>query len=273
MSKFNLFQIYYDEATKALLDPDFTPLDNSNSLNASWYEFWPIREYLKSEQLDPCSYYGFFSPKFNFKTGLKGRQVLEVLNQHEDADVVLFSPFFENTAYYLNVFEQASQHHGDFDAISKKSAHHLNLEINPMNMVMHSLNTVFCNFFVAKPHFWLEWLSFCEKIYEEAEANTTDLGQLLNTQVRHDGRPVQNKIFIIERIASLLMGAYPNKWIVRSIDPTMSSFGDSVLANHKETLLQLDALKMAGATRQSPIYTQFFFKLRDDLNEKLRLIT
>ncbi|MGH6690087.1 MAG: hypothetical protein ACREF4_05335 [Gammaproteobacteria bacterium] len=45
------FQIFYNEETRAALDPDFEPLDNSRHQRRDWYEYWPIREFLLTKQL------------------------------------------------------------------------------------------------------------------------------------------------------------------------------------------------------------------------------
>jgi hypothetical protein len=53
------FQIFYDEKTRASLDRDFEPLDNTDSERADWYEYWPIRNWLSRNELNESSYYGF----------------------------------------------------------------------------------------------------------------------------------------------------------------------------------------------------------------------
>ena len=55
----HIYQIYYDQATKQALDPGFIPLDNSNTERPDWYEFWPIRKFLKENQLQEDYWYGF----------------------------------------------------------------------------------------------------------------------------------------------------------------------------------------------------------------------
>jgi len=44
-SGLRVFQIHYDAASRAALDPDFEPLDNSRSERPDWYEYWPIRQF------------------------------------------------------------------------------------------------------------------------------------------------------------------------------------------------------------------------------------
>jgi hypothetical protein len=92
MSKIRALQIFYNDATRAALDPEFEPLDNTNSERPDWYEYWPMRRFFSQNTLDPETYYGFLSPKFHIKTGLSGRQVKDFVASNDNADVVTFSP-------------------------------------------------------------------------------------------------------------------------------------------------------------------------------------
>ena len=52
MPRTKIFQIYYDDASRRKLDPGFLPLDNCLSPDAQWYEFWPILNYLNTNELE-----------------------------------------------------------------------------------------------------------------------------------------------------------------------------------------------------------------------------
>jgi len=47
-----VFQIFYDEDTRASLDRAFEPLDNTKNARSDWYEYWPIRNYLYKQRRD-----------------------------------------------------------------------------------------------------------------------------------------------------------------------------------------------------------------------------
>ena len=67
MSPIHLYQIFYNSETKALIDPDFLPLDNSANARPDWFEYWPIRNLLQEKNFSDEDYLGVFSPKFNRK--------------------------------------------------------------------------------------------------------------------------------------------------------------------------------------------------------------
>jgi len=106
--RIHAFQIFYNNATKASLDPDFEPLDNSANERPDWYEYWPMRSYFSASALDESAYYGFFSPLFFRKTQLSGKQVLAFASQAGEADAITFSPHPCHGACFYNVFEQGA---------------------------------------------------------------------------------------------------------------------------------------------------------------------
>lgn len=202
------FQIVYDEVTRSSVDPEFEELNNFASLRPDWYEYWPIRGFFDSNDLDEGAYYGFLSPKFAFKTGLTGRDVLAFIGENYSADVVLFSPFPDHGAAFLSVFEQACV----FDPLALDVAVEFFKEATPdfdvLKMVNHSGNSVFCNFIFAKPAFWREWLSLCGRLFDAAERGTLS-GRLCEflpyTDAHGISKPVQRKVFLMERLASCIL--------------------------------------------------------------------
>src|SRR5690349_5921280 len=103
----SIHQIFYDDASQAQLEPGYLPLDNRANLRPDWYEFWSIRQFLLETPLQPGRWYGFFSPRFAEKTKLGSAEVLEFVRTIDGyADVALFSPYWDQIAYFQNPFEQ-----------------------------------------------------------------------------------------------------------------------------------------------------------------------
>jgi hypothetical protein len=103
---------------------------------------------LSNELRDDC-YYAFFSPKFKEKTGLSSQDVHKFLGESEQ-DIVAFSPFFDQVAFFLNMFDQAaaSHGHGVWPCI-RASFNQVDPSIDPETLVMTSRQTIFCNYFAA----------------------------------------------------------------------------------------------------------------------------
>jgi hypothetical protein len=265
--KVQIHQIFYDEKSKQSADPGFIPLDNSFNYRPDWREYWPIRNYLLSRALDPNTWYGFFSPKFFDKTGLNATEVNEFICEHcIDFDIALFSPFFDQSAFFLNIFEQGIVAHPGSKSTFEQSVQKVAPQINLEFLVMDSRSVVFCNFIVAKPIFWKRWLSMCEQIFALAESNGDPLAIPLNQSVAHD-TTAACKTFVIERIASLLLST--NKELrVKNYRPLELPLAQSKIGNEIESLVIMDALKMAYLTTQNPKYIEIFRATQKMIIEK-----
>ena len=267
-TKVRAFQIFYNPATRAALDPDFEPLDNSSNERPDWYEYWPIRRFLAGAQLDDATFYGFFSPRFYGKTRLKGRQVLEAAAQAGDADVVSFSPHPCHSACFFNVFEQGENFFPGFLEVAGDVLHALAPDFRLDGLCNDSRNTVFCNYFVAKPRFWREWDRLFRRVFELAETRGSRLYELLNRPIRYvkedlgEEKPAQMKIMFMERVPSLILSS--RAFRIRNYAPFGMPLSDHFVGRLPE-LVALDALKLAYAETGEAQFRQQFIGRRDAL--------
>jgi hypothetical protein len=250
----NIYQICYSEETRKSLDPGFHVLDNMTNLRPDWREYWPIRNVLLNNQLNEREYYGFFSPKFGAKTNLSAAEVHEFIRKQDGKpDVIHFSPFFDQSAFSHNVFAQFTVHNSGLKIMEECIA-----AVTPgyekfmLAGVMDSRNTIYCNFFVARPSFWKMWLYTCEILFKIAEEKTTSLGVQLNELVPHDGHYVPAKVFMIERMASLML--ILNNLDAVAFDPWKLPHSNSKVAKYVGDLICMDALKVAFRTERHESY-------------------
>jgi len=263
----HVFQICYDAATRAALDPDFEPLDNSSNPRPDWYEYWPMRRFFRERALDASARYGFVSPLFFSKTRLTGRQVREFLAQGDDADVVTFSPHPCHGAVFYNVFEQGNNCFPGFLDVATRFLRDLDAGIALEGVINDSRNTVYSNYFVAKPAFWDVWNGIFNRLYEHAETPSSPLHEPLNrpvTYAKNDGaaKPAQMKIFVMERVASLLLAS--GRFSVRNYPPFDMPVS-APFVGHEQELMALDALKIAYARTRDVQLLRQFVQRRDRL--------
>lgn len=252
-----IHQIYYNEATRALVDPAFQPLDNTANERPDWYEYWPIRRFLLSTRLEEDGHYGFFSPKFRDKTQLSGSDVLAYAESARHADVITFSPYPELAAAFLNVFEFGERKHAGLINIAQAFVARAGLQVQIQRLVMDTRNTVYSNYFVARPPFWRRWLQICEVCFEICEGPASELRTLLTQETRHQTTS-QMKVFLIERIASLIL-ATSNEFTVIPYPPYAMQMKGIVAALPPE-LVALDALKIAWSATDDLTYLQVYRK-------------
>jgi len=261
-SAHKVFQIFYDAITRENNDRGFLQLDNFANERPDWAEYWPIRHYFLKHGVEDNTYYGFFSPKFKLKTGLDSATVFDFL-QNTEADVVVFSPFFDLTASLLNIFNQHPQN-VEYENTFKA----LGYDFNVHHLVMTSQNTVFCNYFVAKSHVWQSWLTICNQLFVLSEANDTALASHLNSHILYDGKNMQPKVFVVERMISFLM-AINKQWTVKVYDPVQLPLVNSSNEAFTDTLLELDALKIAYNDTNRQDYIRLFGEKRSELFKRM----
>jgi hypothetical protein len=258
----HLFQIYYSAATQQLLEAPYTPLDNSSNERPDWREYWPIRRCLREHPLRDEDYYGFLSPAFRAKTRLDPRAVLDFIATHgDDADVLLFSPFFDQIAFFLNCWEQGALAHAHARGLFEDSLALVVPEFRLYETVGCSRNTVYCNYFVARGAFWREWLERCERLFASAERGETALGRALAAPLDYKSQTAPAKTFVVERVASALL-ATQERWRVRAYDPMQLPFSSSPISALGPELAALDALKLAYLAEGRDQYLDAFFRLR-----------
>lgn len=202
----NVYQIYYDEASRANLGSGFLPLDNRRPSAQGWYEFLPILKFLNSQKLNDQDWYGFLSPKFERKIGIGYTEIVEIIEQNRSrADVLLLSPEWDQASYFKNVFEQGEIYHPGLKALSQKFLDSIGVKIDLDEVVMDSSNSVFSNYVIAKSKYWERWKECANLFFEYAnlrsEYNKEADGIVYSTY------PI--KAFIQERLASVVLTKTP----------------------------------------------------------------
>lgn len=214
-SRIFVYQILYNEETKRLLDGGFIPLDNSDNKRPDWFEFWVIRNFLKSHHLQEDCWYGFLSPRFKTKTGLNSAYVLNALQRlSPDHDVALFSSFADHLALFQNPFRQMDYFHPGLLKLSQDFLAMCRIDIELESLVTCLHNSVFSNYVIAKPAYWERWLDLADLFFDFVEqgsaAQTAEYGKLLP----YGNAQVPAKVFIQERFPSIVLSRFAFKTFV-----------------------------------------------------------
>lgn len=264
MNQVNLYHIAYSPKTLQEVAPGYGILNNVDSPHNDWREYWPIRKFLLEEELCDDHYYGFFSPRFREKTGLSHAQVTAFVQAAgSDTDVISFSPQPDMGAFFLNIFEQEELFQPGFIAASEAFFEAAGMPLHLVTLVMDSRQIIFSNYFVARPAFWREWLTWNEKLFAICEGEDSVLKQSLISATGYPGA-VQRKVFLMERIASLLLTVNP-KWKVRAYNTFDCAWSASRLSQFKFEAVLSDALKIAMKEQGFHDYREAYAKLRDKL--------
>jgi len=266
-----IYQIYYSQDTLEALDEGFTPLDNTKG-RADWMEYWPIRQYLLNSVVDENDLIGFFSPRFFEKTGLTASDVYNQIENNPGHDVYLFNPYFHLAAWHPNLYIQASAAHQGIGQVFNNVLALLSININVEQLVMSSLDTVYCNYFVAKLDFWKNWLMISEFIYQLSEENQHPLGKKLRDDTNYYRGQMPLKIFVVERIASFLLNSI-KKWNVKQLYLFKNiEYKSKHPINILAEMHKLDALKISFKTTKNLKYLETYETERMKLLNEFGLI-
>ncbi len=208
MTRFHVFQIYYNDVTRSSLDGGYLPLDNTRNERPDWYELWVIRNFLRNNTLSETDWYGFLSPNFKSKTGLSSQDVFRFLEFSKDhSDVALILTAWDQVAYFLNPFEQGEAWHPGIIALAQDALRQLGYNGNLTEMVTYSGNFTFCNYIIAKAAYWREWLTLADGLFDLIEHQPTELGERLRQTTSYGFRidPVPMKAFIQERLPAIIL--------------------------------------------------------------------
>jgi len=255
-----MFQIRSPYVSPQDMDPGFGVLDNSANERPDWYEYWPIRKYLLNEALDENAFYGFLSPKFKHKTNLTAAQARDFVAAADEAtDVVLFSPSIHNSCYYRNVFEHGEAEHPGLAGAAVRLFERIRRPLDLEEFISDSRNTVYSNYFIAKPRFWRAWLDITEQLFAIAETPDDPLGRELCARTAYRGaRNVQMKVFVMERIASWILVS-DKSFVARVRDP----FAARARFYKLPVAIACDALKIAYVTQGRGQYMDVFMLVRN----------
>lgn len=258
--RLEIFQICYSDETLKSVPEGFSVLDNRDNPRPDWREFWPIRQYLLTHELEDDVFYGFFSPRFSYKTQLEIDAIKAEVSSHgQDHDVLIFSPFWDLSAFFANPFLQGDLFHPGLLHASQEFADAADLDLDLKNIISHGENTVFCNYFVARKKFWIRWLELAEKLYVSAENDDGYLWAILNNGTVYGGDILPQKIFVQERLVNMILfsGVFKSKsWnmfeLPSSITPLNVYLSEGV---------QCNALKMSFALTGYVSYLDEYKKL------------
>jgi len=262
-----IYQIFYDPMSRAQLDPGFFPLNNAYSKTPELYELSVIREYFSRYALDDETWYGFFSPKFHLKTGLSSSSVNSFFNDYKNNnDVMLFSPFWEQIAYFQNIFEQAEFWHPGIKAIAKQFFQKIRYPVDLDNLVNCRQTSVFSNYFIAKGVFWREWLTLADQLMVCLDSRRTALGQGLRKSFCYgeEGKSVLAAVFLQERFATILLSTNRYRSVTCDISTIPSPLFPQGFSEEITDALRLcDTLKASYRQEPSVEYLESFFRLRE----------
>lgn len=166
----SVYQIFFEESQRPGLDSDLIPFDNAGHDD-------PLREFAVFERLSKdanvrrAPLWGAMSWRFGSKTGLSGKALLKVVEQHPGCDLYYCNPFPEHEALFPNGWQQGATAHPAFMELSAAVFKASGLDQRALKSIQPSQAFSACNYFVATPAFWSSYLPWVRDNIERARAH------------------------------------------------------------------------------------------------------
>tara|TARA_E500000178_G_scaffold174831_1_gene173869 strand:- start:147 stop:962 length:816 start_codon:yes stop_codon:yes gene_type:complete len=203
MSDQNIFAhtIIYNEKTRNSVPSGHIVLDNSAGI---WelFETPAIAKTLIEKKFPENAWVGFFSPKFNEKTGLNLEKITQCQSfKSASTEAFLFTSEFDEAVYWLNPWLQGDAMHPGLMKISKILAQASGYRFNLDTRICNLSTSVYSHYLFAKPIFWREWLRVYNIYLDLCLRNP----KLMNFKTTHKGEVLPIHAFVMERVPSMIL--------------------------------------------------------------------
>lgn len=267
-----LYQVFYDDATRQAIEPEFIPYDNRQPPHNGWFEYGCIRNILLTADFADDDRFGLFSPRLTEKTGLGGHDLLARCAE-SDAELISFSPCLDQLSLFPNVFAQGDFWHPGLIAATRELFQRIGLDVNVASYDYYADQTrsIFSNYFVARMSVWKTWFSYAERIFDLCENGTDELARQLNGHTDHRaiaGRyPL--KAFIMERLICAVLEKLGLDAEI-GLDYERYATSNPHQADALDELLVLDALKAQFRHTGNPMFRELHRRRSAALDAWLR---
>ncbi len=163
-----VFQIFYEDWHRELLDADFVAYDNRGA-TSELHDFAVFEKLAESREIAGARHWGALSWRFSEKTGMSGNDWLAAIAARPGFDVYFCNPFPENEALYHNVWIQGEPSHPSFIELVTAVFNAAGLPLEHLTAISASGNFSAANYFVATPAFWDSYLRFVRVVLGKAE--------------------------------------------------------------------------------------------------------
>jgi hypothetical protein len=181
-TKYNIFQIFYNDYTKEMVNSAFTPYDNTIPVKEKEFEYGVMRNLYLNKELfkDDKEYAGVLSWKFRQKTGLDGKQIIRWMEDNKGYDVYFINPWPEHSYLSFNVWHQGEFYHPGMLFLIEKLFREAKLDIEIRNTHRNTIHTLcFCNYWIANKKFWNVYMKYCEQLYAAIQNTDKETKRLL----------------------------------------------------------------------------------------------
>lgn len=206
---YKIYQSYYKEEQKNLLNSEFTAFDNTSNKRPDLMEYYIFNVGYKKASSEKLSHWGFVSWKWDQKCRVKPQKFIDFVDQNPNQDVYLinWTPYYESINW--NIWTHGELCHPGLFSVAAKCLEETGYDSKILNCIMPRNIWCFSSYFVASKKFWSEYLSFLKKFTNNID-NNPQLKQLIDQKTVHIDQSLINTNhsffpFIVERMFSTFL--------------------------------------------------------------------
>lgn len=201
----HLHQIYYLPTQLPLLDPAFTPHNNTANENREFAEYYIFEKEYKAGRVGDDALTGYVSWKFGQKTKLGGSRFIEFMLANPGYDVYFINPFPMQMKFFKNLWLQGEFYHPGILALSQEIIRLAGYDIDLAAQTHNSRIALYCNYWVGSKKFWDQYMQFTRPIIEVLRSGLPDAQRQKLHSIADSGNDFSFIAFIIERLFTTLL--------------------------------------------------------------------
>jgi hypothetical protein len=207
-SDLRIFQIYYADWQRDLLDANFVPLDNSRQ-SSELMEFAVFERLAKSEHIKGLKLWGSLSWRFTERTGMSGADFIKAISLQPGKDIYYCNPVPINEGLFHNYWLQGETSHPQFFALCQAIFKLTGLPESELTGLQSSDQFSASNYFVGTPRFWQTYIPWVNQVLSAANKklppNVRDLmhSKMADDRDLHKGATYVP--FIVERLLPVFL--------------------------------------------------------------------
>jgi hypothetical protein len=255
-----VFQIFFDPGQRSALDPAFVSYDNA-SRTTERLEFDVFQRLAASASVQTLTHWGAVSWRFFEKTGLRGRELLNLVRESPEVDLWYCNPYPYLEALFPSYWYQGHTTHPGlrdvasafFEAASLPSEDLLRLEAADCFSA--------ANYFIGSPRFWASYLPFISSALDAADRNMTPAARARLRSPEADPKGWHHGAgylpFIIERLLPTFLRGPGAHLVTRRYAVPREE------AKLNDELRRLRAMKDQAVAQRSDIVAREWMELRN----------
>jgi hypothetical protein len=203
-----IFQIYYADWQRDLLDANFVPLDNSRQ-SSELMEFAVFERLAKSEHIKNLQLWGSLSWRFAERAGMSGADFIKAISAQPGKDIYFCNPVPVNEALFHNYWLQGETSHPKFFALCQAIFKVTGLPESELTGLQSSDQFSASNYFVGTSRFWQTYIPWVNQVLSAANKklppNVRDLmhSKMADDRDLHKGATYVP--FIVERLLPVFL--------------------------------------------------------------------